>query len=348
MKKIIAIVGARPQFIKHASFEIVARDKFDLITIHTGQHYDENMSSVFFDELKISAPKYKLNLGGASHGVQTGGMLIEIENILDQETPDAVVVYGDTNSTLAGALAASKLGITLIHIEAGLRSYNKEMPEEINRILTDHVSNLLFVPSKQAIANLKKENITENVFLVGDIMKDLVIKLSKSTLLSNPIYKGNYYYATIHRPYNTDEPNRLRFILENLNTLGEKVVFSLHPRTKNLINQFSIDLTDFENLVFIPPQGYTENLSLLIHANGLITDSGGMQKEAYWLKKKCVTIRKETEWIETLLNDNNSLLFQNLNSLKSILLEPIKHWDAKLYGTGESTKKMVESIRDNI
>lgn len=206
MKKVIAIVGARPQFIKHFTFELEAKKVFNLKTIHTGQHYDENMSNVFFNELGMSQPDYLLKLGGGNHGQQTGSMMIEIEKILVNEAPDIVVVYGDTNSTLAGALVASKLHIPVAHIEAGLRSFNKEMPEEINRVLTDHVSDMLFVPSESSKNNLKKEGITNNVYNVGDIMKDLVLKAVDNSWIVEPKtnYKS-YYFVTLHRPYNTHE-----------------------------------------------------------------------------------------------------------------------------------------------
>ncbi|MBK8622490.1 MAG: UDP-N-acetylglucosamine 2-epimerase [Saprospiraceae bacterium] len=210
MKKVIAIVGARPQFIKHFAFELEAKKVFNLKTIHTGQHYDENMSNVFFNELGMQKPDYILQTGGGNHGVQTGKMMIEIEKITESERPDIVVVYGDTNSTLAGALVAAKLKIPVAHIEAGLRSYNKEMPEEINRILTDHISDFLFVPSDVSRENLKKEGIVNNAFIVGDIMKDLVQRAVKNNWIHVPEMAQNpYYYVTIHRPYNTDEKTGL-------------------------------------------------------------------------------------------------------------------------------------------
>jgi len=310
--KIIAIVGARPQFIKHYPFELEAKKYFDLKTIHTGQHYDENMSAVFFDELGMSKPDYMLQLGGGNHGTQTGKMMIEIEEIVTKETPKAIVVYGDTNSTLAGALVGAKLHIPIIHIEAGLRSYNQEMPEEINRVLTDHISRLLLVPSEKSVDNLSKEGINKNVYIVGDIMKDLLLLFKNKNLLNNKISKKDYYYVTLHRPYNVDEENRLKYILKSLGNLDKKVVFPMHPRTKNKLKQFEIDLNDstFSNIEVIEPQAYQENLSYLFHSSALITDSGGMQKEAYWLEKPCVTIRTETEWVETMEGDANTLLLK--------------------------------------
>lgn len=345
MKKIIAIIGARPQFIKHFAFESEVKDLFNLLTIHTGQHYDENMSKVFFDDLGMNKPDYLLHAGGGNHGEQTGKMMVEIEKIVIKEKPDMVVVYGDTNSTLAGALVASKLHIPLAHIEAGLRSFNKEMPEEINRILTDHVSDLLFVPSHISVENLKKEGISTNVSIVGDIMKDLVQKSVKNSWISSKSGSDNgYYYVTLHRPYNTDEKDRLFYVLNCLEALDKKTIFAIHPRTRNAIKGFGMPEDDFKNIDFISPQGYFANLGYLFHSEGLITDSGGMQKEAYWLGKKCVTIRKETEWIETLDNQNNVLMFHDLSALGDAISKPTKSLDTELYGNGNTARQIVSAI----
>lgn len=344
MKKILVIIGARPQFIKHSSFEIAAKNIFNVITLHTGQHYDENMSEIFFKELLISSPKYLLNLGGGNHGFQTGNMMIAIEKIVETEKPDGIVVYGDTNSTLAGALVAAKIGIPLFHIEAGLRSKNKEMPEEINRVLTDHVSNLLFAPSSVSKKNLKREGIYDGVYVVGDIMKDLVLNIVRENKFYSRKSLTQYYYATIHRPYNTDNSNRLNYILCELNKLSKKVILSLHPRTNNLISKYGLKVKDFTNIEIIPPQAYMENLSYLYNSDGLITDSGGMQKEAYWLEKKCITIRKETEWIETIELGGNTLLFENLENIELELSTYPQKWNKLLYGDGKSSKKIVQII----
>ncbi|KGL63251.1 non-hydrolyzing UDP-N-acetylglucosamine 2-epimerase [Polaribacter sp. Hel1_85] len=344
MIKIIAVVGARPQFIKHFSFEKSSTKKIDLITIHTGQHYDENMSAIFFNELGMKKPKYKLNTGGGSHGLQTGKMIIEIEEILLKEKPDGIVVYGDTNSTLAASLAGSKLAIPIFHIEAGLRSYNKKMPEEINRVLTDHVSNLLFVPSQLATKNLQKEGVLDNVIEVGDIMKDLVFYIKKNNHLTIKKPFSNFYYATIHRPYNTDDKERLSLVLKSLNSMKLKVVMSIHPRTTKLMNQYNIKRESYSNIHFINPQSYFDNLSYLNSSNGLLTDSGGMQKEAYWLKKQCVTIRKETEWIETLVDDKNKLIFDELSDLKNIFTNDLLNWNDSLYGKGNTAEIIVDTI----
>jgi UDP-GlcNAc3NAcA epimerase len=346
MKKIIAIVGARPQFIKHFALEKEAEGILDFKTIHTGQHYDSNMSQVFFDELRMRRPDYSLSLGGGLHGEQTGKMLLEIERILMFEKPERVIVYGDTNSTLAGALASVKLQIPLAHVEAGLRSYNREMPEEINRILTDHVSEWHFAPSDQAKENLGKEGIKDNVFVVGDIMKDLVLKaVSNNWIIQPRIDLKDYYYATIHRPYNTDSGERLSYILSSLNALDKEVVFSVHPRTRKLLDDYGLRRQDYKNVIFIDPQGYFENLGFLYHSDGLITDSGGMQKEAYWLMKRCVTIRTETEWVETLNHNWNQLLFEDLNLLKNSLNPLHIGWHDGLYGLGNSAKQIIDVLK---
>jgi len=342
--KIVAIIGARPQFIKHFSFEKACKEKINLITIHTGQHYDANMTDIFFNELGMNRPNYMLNVGSGNHGSQTGSMMVEIEKIIEKEKPNGVVVYGDTNSTLAGALVAAKLHIPVFHIEAGIRSYNKEMPEEINRVLTDHVSTCLFVPSKIATQNLKKEGIVEGVYNVGDIMKDLIDYVINNKLIAKTTTKENYYYVTLHRPYNTDSKDRLAYVLNSLNTLSLKVIMAIHPRTTNLMKVFGIERNKYQNISFIDPQSYLKNLSFLNHSAGLITDSGGMQKEAYWLEKKCVTIRKETEWTETLINKSNTLLFEDLSGLQHILNDITTIWNPNLYGDGKCSQKIVNQI----
>lgn len=348
MKKIIAVIGARPQFIKHAPVEIALIKDFDLVTIHTGQHYDDNMSKIFFDELGMNLPKYKLKLGGGTHGHQTGNMLIEIERIIQYEKPDIVLVYGDTNSTLAGALAAAKLHIPVAHIEAGLRSFNKKMPEEINRILTDHMSTLLFVPMETASLNLVKESIHESSVLnVGDVMYDLIKLTKEKGLVSENENFEKYYYATIHRPYNTDNTERLKEILNTFQNLDKRVVFSIHPRTFNKMHEIGETLEKYSNIQFIKPVSYFDNLNYLFNSESIITDSGGMQKEAYWLRKKCVTIRTETEWRETLHDGWNTLVFNNLISIKEILKQDIpQNYVKDLYGDGKASLKIVKHIKN--
>lgn len=344
LEKVIVVIGARPQFIKHFPLELAGKGKLELITIHTGQHYDEAMSQVFFSELGMSKPNYMLNIGSGTHGAQTGKMMVEIEKIVLEEKPSRIIVYGDTNSTLAGALVAVKLHIPLIHVEAGLRSFNKKMPEEVNRILTDHVSDYLFTTNDLPKQHLENEGITDNTYVVGDLMKDLIYKSIKNNWINKKRkLKEEYYYITIHRPYNTDIKERLEKLLFSLNNLGKKAIFTVHPRTENLINKFKIDKSVFPNIIFIKPQGYIDNLSYLFNSEGLITDSGGMQKEAYWLQKKCVTIRTETEWVETLENGWNTLVFEELDTINKIMKSKNKHY-IELYGDGKSAEKIIDII----
>jgi UDP-GlcNAc3NAcA epimerase len=305
--KIVSILGARPQFVKAAvlSRVIAFNNEIEDIIIHTGQHYDTNMSEVFFTEMEIPKPKYNLAINGLSHGAMTGQMLEKIENILLDEKPNAVVVYGDTNSTLAGALAAKKLGIKLIHIEAGLRSFNMNMPEEINRILTDRISDLLLCPTETAIDNLKKEGFTNlpiQIVKSGDIMKDAVQYYSKVSSKKAAVFKslklenGKFVLATIHRQENTDNIASLKAIFKGLSKINkeQRVILPLHPRTKKILenHQLSYDLT------FIKPVGYFDMLELLKNCSLVVTDSGGLQKEAFFNKKHVVIARGETEWVE--------------------------------------------------
>lgn len=343
--KIITVVGARPQFIKNAPLEMAFRnyDDIELKSIHTGQHYDDNMSRIFFDELGIAEPTYQLNVGSASHGKQTARMLESIEDILLNEHPSMLVVYGDTNSTLAGALAASKLHIPVAHIEAGLRSYNKTMPEEINRVMTDHLSSLLFVPSEVSVNNLKKEGIFDGVHVVGDIMLDtLKMAIDRNIIALNQ--EKPYYYATLHRPYNTDFKDRMLNILHAFNELSLPVVFAIHPRTSALLSSMKISTDAYSNIRFIPPQGYFDNISYMVGAEKIITDSGGLQKEAWFLKKPCVTIRPETEWVETLENNWNILVFDDLDNLKPALELHPGDYSEGCYGKGETAINIVKKI----
>lgn len=342
MKTILSIIGARPQFIKHAPLQLALQKKFNALSFHTGQHYDPNMSQIFFDELGIPEPEYQMDLDGLkTHGEQTSRMIMDIENVCMKIHPDALLVYGDTNSTLAGALVASKLCIPVIHIEAGLRSYNREMPEEINRILTDVLSGILFCPTKEAVENLKKEGITKNVFVTGDVMMD-TLYLVKDKIKAKLEYP--YYFATIHRPYNTDAPERLLSILSELNQLKHKVVLAIHPRTRSRIKTFGYAEDDFSNIQFIDPVGYIDSLSYQQFSEAVITDSGGMQKEAYTLRKKCLTIRSETEWTETLKGNWNQLVFDHLKEISNKLnIEP-ENYRENLYGDGNAAGEILETI----
>ncbi len=318
MKKIVTIIGARPQFIKAAMVSKTLEKDFEEIIVHTGQHYDKNMSEIFFEQLEIPKPKYNLGIGSGSHGKQTGEMLIKIEEVLLQEKPDYVMVYGDTNSTLAGALAASKLLIPVIHIEAGLRSYNMVMPEEQNRVLTDHISTILVCPTKTAVENLKKEGIMQNVYLTGDVMCDSVLyyskiadsKLNPSNLDLTPIYEKKevkeWYLATIHRAENTMDNRNLSVILKVFEKLDKMVIFPVHPRIRKMVDELQ-NKNQYQNIYFIEPVDYLTMLYLTNNACKVVTDSGGLQKECYILDTPCITIRNQTEWVETLKNGYNIL-----------------------------------------
>lgn len=347
MKKIISIVGARPQFIKHAPMQLELQKHFHALTIHTGQHYDENMSHVFFNELNMPKPDFLFDIGGSKpQGEQTGIMLTEIEKVCLNEKPDALLIYGDTNSTLAGALVAAKLHIPQIHIEAGLRSFNREMPEEINRIVADEFAYLLFCPTDSAIENLKKEGIShERIFRSGDVMCDMVKLIEPKT--KAPV-DFPYYFVTIHRPYNTDESERLIKILDTLNQLDKKVIFSIHPRTVSRLAQFGIEITSYNNIQFVPPMGYTESISYQKYSDCVITDSGGIQKEAYILGKKCITLRSETEWSETLQHGWNTLVFEDLTQIEPILMKKPGNYIEGIYGDGHAAKQITEIIQQFI
>ncbi len=358
--KIISIVGARPQFIKSAQFSKEIRKKHHELIIHTGQHYDENMSDIFFTELEIPKPDYNLNIGSGTHGKQTGMMIDKIEEVLLYENPDAVVIFGDTNSTLAGAIAAGKLHIPIYHIEAGLRSFNMRMPEEQNRVLSDHLSTLLFCPTDTAITNLNNEGIKNGVYNVGDIMYDAIldnlnraksaytfdkINSEYSALLDRSISlcKQGYYLATIHRADNTADIETLMKILNSFEKLEFPVLIPMHPRTRHLLNTRT---ATFKNILIINPVGYLLMLFLTYNSKMVITDSGGLQKEAFLLKVPCTTIRSETEWIETLENRWNVL--SDINEVE--MIEKINRKDIGEYpkdnpfGFGDSAIRIVEII----
>lgn len=300
--KIVTVVGARPQFVKAAPVSQQVRKAHTEVLLHTGQHYDYLMSEVFFRELGIPAPDYNLGVGSGGHGQQTGEMLARIEEVLLQERPAGVLVYGDTNSTLAGALAAAKLHIPVAHVEAGLRSFNREMPEEINRVLSDHISDLLFCPTATAAANLAREGIAAGVHQVGDVMYDAVRQglaaATRQVLERLGLAPRGYLLATIHRPSNTDDPAVLAEIVGALGDAGETVVLPAHPRTQKALRAAGV--VPAANVRLTEPVSYLDMLALERDARMVLTDSGGVQKEAYWLGVPCVTLRGETEWVETV------------------------------------------------
>ncbi|ACL24866.1 non-hydrolyzing UDP-N-acetylglucosamine 2-epimerase [Chloroflexus aggregans] len=344
---IVTIVGARPQFIKAAAISRALRTRHREVLVHTGQHYDANMSAIFFDELGIPPPDVNLAVGSAGHGAQTGAMLAKIEEVLLAEHPDWVLVYGDTNSTLAGALAAAKLRIPVAHVEAGLRSFNRAMPEEINRVLTDHISDLLLCPSQTAIDNLAREGITRGVMLVGDVMADAlrlaVERADDSALAAFGVHPGSYALATVHRAENTDDPLRLQGILTGLTRLDMPVVFPVHPRTRRAIA--ALGWMPPAHVHLIEPVGYLDMIALMRSSCVVLTDSGGIQKEAYWLGVPCITLRDETEWVETVEYGWNTLVGVDPERIVAAAHRPRPTTPRPiLYGDGHAAERCVAAI----
>ena len=333
--KIVSIVGARPQFIKCAPVSRELRKEHEEILVHTGQHYDHGMSEVFFEELAIPKPDYNLGIGSGTHGRQTGAMLGAIEGVLEREKPDVVLVYGDTNSTLAGALAAAKLHIRVAHVEAGLRSFDRRMPEELNRMLTDHASDLLFCPTKTAVANLAAEGVTRGVHLVGDVMLDAMnynraVAEERSRILEEiGVAPGGYLAVTVHRPSNTDDRENLAAIIGALGEAERPVVFPVHPRTRKCLGEYGLFTKMPENVRVVEPLGYLDMLRLMAHAEKILTDSGGVQKEAYMLGVPCITLRENTEWVETVEAGWNVLVGAERESI----IDAIRHFSPELQQT---------------
>lgn len=355
--KIVTIVGARPQFIKAAPVSLALRkEQHKEILVHTGQHYDFNMSHIFFKELGIPDPDINLNVGSGSHGFQTGNMLIHIENVLLKFRPDWVMVYGDTNSTLAGALAAVKLNIPIIHVEAGLRSYNRLMPEEHNRIITDNCSRMLICPTSAAVSNLRQEGIVEGVHLVGDTMYDAVLLFRKiadnySKILDNlQLESKKFILATLHRQDNADDPEKLTDILTAFVKINEAIVFPVHPRTRKNIYNLGSELEkelEQSKIKLIGPVGYLDMLVLEQHARLIMTDSGGIQKEAYFFGIPCVTLREETEWIELVEKGCNILAGNDPERIYEAYLTMADMTFATqpdLYGGGRAAERIVRLL----
>ncbi len=360
--KIVTILGARPQFIKASSLsrEVLRQQKagFDIkeVIINTGQHYDKNMSKVFFEEMKIPKPDYFLGIGGKLHGAMTGQMIEKIEEILVLEKPDWVVVYGDTNSTLAGAIAASKLHLKIAHIEAGLRSFNIRMPEEVNRILTDRISSILFCPTQTAVTNLINEGVENwetdpRVSLVGDVMLDGALHYKKMAQPPKFIDEAReFVLCTIHRAENTDDSFRLNQIMAALNeiALTKQVILPIHPRTKKIIQEGNYNTSD---LTIIDPVGYLNMVWLIDNSSIVLTDSGGLQKEAYYFSKSCITLRDETEWVELVESGVNVLSGANKQRILTAYQDAQNHFikgpvDLSLYGNGQACKRIVDELID--
>ena len=349
--KIISVVGARPQFIKAAPVSRALRQQHAEVLVHTGQHYDSMMSAVFFDELDIPPPDYNLEIGSGRHGAQTGAMLAAVEEVLLAERPDAVLLYGDTNSTLAGALAAAKLHLPVAHVEAGLRSFNQRMPEEINRQLTDHLARWLFCPTQTAVDNLRAEGVTTGIWLVGDVMVDALnhnLPLARDrpgVWARLGLEVGSYYLATLHRPCNTDEPARLARILHALGELDRPVILPAHPRTLHAIE--AAELTVPLDIRITPPVSYLDMLALEANAHRVLTDSGGMQKEAYLVGVPCITLREETEWIETVAAGWNQLVGADPVAIRAAVGRPIPQGPRPaLFGDGNASQRIVRILTD--
>ncbi|WP_377887685.1 non-hydrolyzing UDP-N-acetylglucosamine 2-epimerase [Alkalihalobacillus sp. R86527] len=348
--KFITVLGARPQFIKAAPVSRELRKRHEELIIHTGQHYDKNMSDIFFDELHIPKPDYHLGIGSSSHGKQTGEMLSQIEEILLNEGPDYVLVYGDTNSTLAGSLSAAKLHIPVVHVEAGLRSFNKKMPEEINRIMTDHVSDYLFCPTDTAVQNLTNESITDHVYNIGDVMYDAVeynrkLAEDKSDVLNvHGLTSKEYYLITVHRAENTDVKENIEEILNAFKEIPEPKVWPIHPRTRHVIEKLGLNLDEIPNLHVIEPVGYLDMLTLESHAIKVLTDSGGVQKEAYFMKVPCVTMREQTEWVETLESDANILVGTDKEKILNAVKKDVYPEYKTIFGDGDASSKIVATF----
>jgi UDP-GlcNAc3NAcA epimerase len=354
--KILTIIGARPQFIKASAVSRAVAKHKDVteVIVHTGQHFDKNMSEVFFEEMEIPQPKYNLEIHSVGHGAMTGRMLEGIEKIIQDEQPDFVLVYGDTNSTLAGALAARKLNVKVAHVEAGLRSFNMRMPEEINRILTDRISDFLFCPTDTAIANLQKEgfsNFNSRVIKTGDVMYDSALYYAelakkKSKILNDlKLDTGNYVLATIHRQENTDDFHNLKNIITALNEINkeQRVVVPLHPRTKNILHKNNLA----PEFTIIEPVGYLDMVQLISNSSLIITDSGGLQKEAFFFHKNCVTMREQTEWVELVDNGFNIIAGTDTNKIVSCyhaMKAKQNDFSKNLYGTGKSAEEIIAEL----
>ena len=348
--KVLTVVGNRPQFVKAAAVSGPLRAKHEELLVHTGQHYDDELSAIFFEELSLPRPDVQLGLGGGSNTEQTARMLAALGELLREHAPDAVLVYGDTNSTLAAALAAAQLRIPLAHVEAGMRSYDRAMPEELNRVLTDHLADLLLVPSAGAAANLEREGIAGEVEVVGDVMTDVAALLAPRAraddgpLLEAGVSAGGYLLATAHRPGNVDDPARLELLVELLLSLDAPVVLPLHPRTRARLQAARLLDRLAAGAIVLAPLGYLAFTSLLTRARAVLTDSGGVQKEAYLAGVPCVTLRDTTEWTETVQAGWNVLVDLDAGAARAALERPLPAQRPELYGDGRAGQRVVRAM----
>jgi len=350
--KVLSVIGARPQFIKAFVVSREIRKKHSGVLLHTGQHYDENLSEIFFDELNIPKPRYNLGIGSGSHGYQTAEMIKGIEEVVMKEDPDYIVLYGDTNSTLAGSIVGAKSDSKVVHVEAGLRSYNWDMPEEVNRVLTDHASDLLFAPSKKAAENLKEEGINQGVHVVGDVMYDTIlwakeVASKESEILREfDLVENEFILSTVHRAGNTDNRERLEEIIKGLSDASLPVLLPIHPRTEKKLKKYGLWEEARKKIKIVDPVGYLDFVRLMDTAKRIATDSGGIQKEAFFLNTPCVTLRDETEWVETVESGWNELVGVKASEIRGAL---DREWELpsekpKPYGDGNAAEKIVEVL----
>jgi UDP-GlcNAc3NAcA epimerase len=354
--KILTVVGNRPQFIKAAAVSGPLRERHEEVLVHTGQHYDDSLSRVFFTELGLERPDRELEIGGGSNTSQTARMLAALEPLLADVAPDAVLVYGDTNSTLAGALAAAQAGIPVVHVEAGMRSFDRAMPEELNRVLTDHLATLLLCSSQRAVENLRAESLSERAVLVGDVMVDVALRWQPAARADATVpaayglTPGSYLLLTAHRAGNVDDPARLRALVALIRALPAPVLFPLHPRTRARLHDARLlaELQASAGLTLCEPLGYIEFSALLCHARAVLTDSGGVQKEAYLAGVPCVTLRANTEWVETVEHGWNTLVDLDARAALAALARPVPTEHPALYGDGHAAVRCVGAIEETI